>query len=208
MPNDAIGHLETQIAVVAAVDFEYRLLHTRFQNTKIPVTFTTFGIGALESAANAKQLAQTLTGKHVIYIGTCGTFGRFSGVELVSAEEARWSCIGERMGKAYKIKNTMNPLPIPLNPTWVEGLKRKTCLCAASISLDTRLSPDQEAENLIENVELYGIASYISDSVASLTPLLAVTNAVGPDAHAQWLKNHQAAAALTADYVTKILTRD
>lgn len=195
------------ISVIAAADFEYRPLLAHTKKLGIPVDFFSFGIGALDAAANARQLATALAGKDVIYLGTCGTFAGFKEVELVTSHEVRWSCLGERLGKAYKIQHTMPAVAIKNQLTWSEPLASKITLSAASISLDATLNPKDHSGDFVENVELYSIATYLNAGVASLTPILGLTNAIGLEAHEQWKKNYEAAADLAARFVLNIIKR-
>ena len=76
--------------------------------------------------------------------------------------------------------------------------------CAPNISLTNALPTTAQADMLcVENVEAYAFLSLLGETARSVDVLLAVTNAVGKDAHQQWRQCHAQAAALTAEGVVQ-----
>ena len=59
----------------------------------------------------------------------------------------------------------------------------------------------QEGMLCVENVEAYAFLSALGATAKTVDVLLAVTNAVGKEAHQQWQQHHAQAAQLTAAYV-------
>jgi hypothetical protein len=196
-------------AVIAATSFEYQPLEERARSVGLDFSFHSFGIGAIASAQNAKELAAQLGHADVIYIGTCGTFVDFKEPNLICADVVSWSCLGERMQLAYKIKGIMPEIVLPPPLEWARALEKKTVLCAASISLDgSYAASEYHREDCVENVELYSIASVLASQVKSFTTVLASTNQVSTQSHEQWRANFAIAARMTSDYIIQAYKRN
>ena len=75
----------------------------------------------------------------------------------------------------------------------------------ATHGLVTKLPDGLQPEGHVENLELYSCIGEIAAQAASLAVVLAVTNAIGPDAHLQWRQNFAGAAGMTAEFVSSRL---
>jgi hypothetical protein len=187
--------------IVAAAKFEVDPLVSALQEKGQTPETRLVGIGAINAAKKARAIGDSVRGRNVIFVGTCGTFSAFSKVTLVRADQVLWSPTCERMGFSYTVKDTAPPITLPEPPTWARGLPGRKVLCSPGISLVGKLPDGMAADTAVENLELYSCIGEIASSAASLAVVLAVTNAIGADSHAQWRHNFTLAAGLTAEFV-------
>ena len=172
------------------------------------------GIGSLDAAYSAKELSEKLRNLRVLFVGTCGIFGRFSKPSLLRVTNVLWIPSAERAGKAYRVQGTSPEVEISTcDSRLFRDLPTSACLCGPSISLDSGISPPLVASQqnshtvFTENLELYPVAFWAVKTCNTFDALLATTNQVGIDAHRDWRHNFQAAADLTRDRVMGALQR-
>lgn len=188
--------------LIAAAKFELDpLTNSLQQRGHTPETKLT-GVGAINAAKRAKALGDACRGRDVIFVGTCGTFGGFSKVCLIRAAEVHWSPTCERLGFSYTVKDTAPPLTLPEPHAFAKGLPTKKVVCSPGISLVGKLPDGLSSDSTVENLELYSCIGEIAQTAQSLTVILAVTNAVGADSHAEWRQNFASAAGLTAEFIS------
>ncbi len=188
--------------IIAAAKFEVDPLANALQQRGMAPEIRLTGVGAINAAKKAKQLGEAARGKHVIFVGTCGTFSPFSKCTLIRATEALWLPTGERLGMCYTVKDSAPPIPLPEVPSWARGLPGRRVLCTPGISLVSRLPDGVATDTVVENLELYSVIGEIAAGATSLAVILAVTNAVGADSHSQWRLHFNEAAGLTAEFVS------
>ena len=189
--------------IVSAAKFETELLRVKLRkNADLDWVFC--GVGALAAAAAGQRLHTHCHGREVLFIGTCGTFNKFKQVELCRAQTLHWSPTCERVGLSYAVDET---LPLQLNSSRrYDDLPAAEVFCAPNISLTNALPAAAQAGMLwVENVEAYACLSLLAKTAQAIDVLLAITNAVGKDAHLQWQRHHPQAAELTATYVMQRL---
>ena len=194
-----------KLAVFSAAGFEAEPLLSVLAENQLDFVAHTFGVGALKAARSIVNLSQAARDRHAIFIGTCGTFGNFDGPSLISANEVHWLPTCERAGLSYAIPDSAPPVKINRPLPWTSSLRVATVICAPNISLTNSLPPSLNPSNCVENIELYSCAEALQDSALSLSAILCTTNAVGPGAHEQWVRNFKNAARLTADFVRENL---
>lgn len=194
---------KNNILLVAAAEFEIDpLRHGFLEHSQHALV----GIGALQAAKNAHALSGLASGKDVVFVGSCGTFGKFSGLELVRATRVLWSPTSDRLGDSYTIDGSANPYLTPEPPLWSQFLRPVTVLCSPSISTTARLPDDYNPASCVENIELYSCVQELLNCSKSFVAILAITNAIGKDAHQQWRENYLEAARKTADFVASSLS--
>ena len=192
--------------LIAAAKFELDPLASSLQqHGHAPETRIT-GVGALNAAKKARALAELCRGRDVVFVGTCGTFGTFTKVHLVRATDVLWLPTCERLGFSYTVKDSAPPITLPEPPAFARSLPPRRVICSPSISLVAKLPDGQQGEGLVENLELYSCIGEIAAQAASVAVILAVTNAIGPDAHLQWRQNFAGAAGMTAEFVSSRLS--
>lgn len=187
--------------IIAAAKFEIEPLVAELKQHGHSPEFGLVGIGAINAAKNARVTADFCRNRDVIFVGTCGSFVPFDGVKLIRATKVFWSPTGERVGLAYTVRDTAPPISLPDPPIWATQLDTRQVLCSPTISLTNHLSPNLPAEALVENLELYSCISDIAEVCATLAVILAITNQVGPDSHAQWRQYFSIAASRTAEFI-------
>lgn len=192
--------------LIAAAKFELDpLTNSLQQRGHTPETKLT-GVGALNAAKRAKVIGEACRGRDVIFVGTCGAFGPFSKVSLVRASEVLWAPTCERLGFSYTVKDSAPPIALPEPHAFARSLPPRKVLCTPAISLVGKLPEGLAADSVVENLELYSCIGEIAQAAQSLTVILAVTNAVGADSHAEWRQNFASAAGLTAEFVSSKLS--
>lgn len=193
--------------LIAAAKFELDPLTNALQQLGHTPDFKLTGIGALNAAKKARALGDVCRSRHVIFVGTCGTFGPFHKVHLIRATEVIWVPTCERLGLSYTVKDSAPPIMLPEPPTFCRSLPTRRVVCSPGISLVSKLPDGCSAEATVENLELYSCIGEIAAHATSVCVLLAVTNAVGADSHRQWRDNFVEAASLTAEFVASHLNK-
>jgi hypothetical protein len=188
--------------LIAAAKFEIDPLANSLQQLGHAPEAKLTGIGALAAAKKVKALGEACRGRHVFFVGTCGTFGPFQKVHLIRAADVVWLPTAERLGFSYTVKDSAPPITLPEPPAFARSLPAKRVICSPAISLVAKLDPTTTPDSAVENLELYSCIGEIAAQAARVAVILAVTNAVGPDSHSQWRQNFAAAAGLTAEFIS------
>lgn len=194
------------LLVVSAAEFEVRPLVATLRRRGIPAATFHVGIGALEAATHAAAVATAARGKHVVFVGTAGTFGEFSRPWLCTASHVAWMPTCERMGLGYGIpRGSIHQVTLPGPAKFALGLPEATVLCSPSISLDSSFHENVRAKldpsRCVENLELYSCVRPVLSAASSFEVIIGITNAVGPDAHQQWKTWNEEAAEMTAAWI-------
>ena len=197
---------EDKITVVCAAEFEaeplLKLLHSRGQLADL----VTLGIGPIAAAKEVIRSADKLKNMRVIFVGTCGTFGDFQQVQLITPRRIIWEPLGCRLGKGYLIDNTTPELSYQGSGLLdLTELESRDVVCGPEISNVDTLSEDLSSMDTVENLELYAAYPELQKFCKDLTILLGITNGIGPEAHKQWQDNHQQAANAAAEFVERKL---
>ena len=185
--------------IISAAQFETAPLHAKLKG-EVDIDWALCGVGALAAAAAGQRLQAACRGREVLFIGTCGTFGNFNRVELCRAHTLHWSPTCGRAGLAYAVDETP-PLALASSACY-EDLPAAQVFCAPNVSVINTLPEAAQADMLcVENIEAYACLFSLAKTAKTVDVLLAITNAIGKDAHQQWRKHHAQAATLTAEYV-------
>ena len=187
--------------IISAAEFEAEPLRAALaQHTDI--NWLTCGVGVLAASATAaaEHAQAACRGQEVLFIGSCGTFGEFTDVALCQAQTIHWSPTCARDGLSYAVDNTP---PLQLNSsTHYHDLPSAEVFCAPNISLTTTLPLNAKKGMLhVENIESYACLPLLAKTAKTIDVLLAITNALGKQAHQHWQENYTKAAVLTAEYV-------
>ncbi|MFZ5480764.1 MAG: hypothetical protein ACOZNI_28650 [Myxococcota bacterium] len=155
------------------------------------------GVGALAAGiAAAELLARRPT--PLVLVGTAGAYPGGPPVgTVVTARRVGLASAGALAGLGYV---PLAPGPLDLPP--VPGLLACDVACLTAITTDPTLAGKLGADWQIEHMEAFGVALACARAGVPLRVVLGVTNAVGPDAHAQWRANRarmQEAAVLAAE---------
>lgn len=143
----------------------------------------------------------------MIFVGSCGTFGDFQAVKLVTARSVHWLPACERAGIAYQVQGTAPSFSGLSTGPFGHGLPAVDVICAPCISLTSEGLPAEFTPTAtVENLELYAVTPAILEAAASFSILLGVTNSIGPSAHQEWKAHWQSAATQTAQHVRNLLS--
>ena len=188
--------------IASAAKFETKPLQAEVAKCAADIDWVFCGVGVLAAAAAGQRMQALSRDQEVLFIGTCGTFGTFKKVELCRTKTIHWSPTCARAGLSYAVDKTP---PLSLNSSaCYDALPAAEVFCAPNVSLTNTLpSAAQEDMLRVENIEAYAFLSELCATAKTVDVLLAVTNAVGKDAHQQWLQYHTQAAKLTAEYVVQ-----
>ena len=198
--------------IVSAAPFEIAPLVQRFEKKRIDFKVAECGIGAIAAATKAHELGDAAVGRHVIFVGTSGTFAPFAGPSLCTTSRVVWLPACERLGLGYGIpRGTLHEVRLPTGqtPILTADLPAMTVVCSPSISLEAGFTGELlkvlDPALCVENLELFSCIKPLLDSADSVEVILGITNQIGPSAHEQWLKFHKIVADMTADYVEEKL---
>ena len=177
------------IKIVSAARFEVEPLLAHLQKEKKLYEYLEIGIGVFQSMKTTLNHLDFFQNSDVYYFGTCGTVTSFHQPQVFAVKSVAWQSIGERLGKSHRIQNTD-----PVIPLAADGVD---CICASNLSL----SIESLAQDVVENVELYGVATALQNTSSKLRAFLCSTNQIGLQGHEQWVKHHQDATLSTRDFV-------
>ncbi len=198
--------------IVSAAPFEIAPLVARLEKKRLDFKVAECGIGALTAASRARELGDAAAGRHVIFVGTSGTFAPFTEPCLCTASRVIWLPACERLGLGYGIpRGSLHEVHLSpeVTSSLTSGLPAMTVICSPSISLEAGFTDDLlrvlDPELCVENLELFSCIKPLLDSADGVEVILGITNQIGPEAHEQWLKFHAKVAEMTADYIVEKL---
>jgi len=150
------------------------------------------GVGALTAAVATARLLTALKPGRVLFVGTCGAYDQRLAIgDCLRASDALAISLDVLEGRAYLPESEVHRwpatlasvLPIPFPPMSVAVPPGITRTLAGAL----RLSEFAAAEHL----ELTGVFAACHGAGIPCGAALAVANQVGPEAHGQWLENHE-----------------
>ncbi len=195
--------------VLAAAEFEVEKSLEVLRAQGQPFDFLELGIGSISAAyCLGFHKEKMSTYDKVIYIGTCGIFGDFEGLQLVRPKKCFYSDPAERFGLAYSIPGQYPVYDLAAlsgdsnaDLTWVDVLSSGVITLTAEKS-PPKLDPSRP---LVENLELYGASRCLASlkNLGGVYIYLAVTNNIGPSAHKQWQDHYKKADQMTSETLQK-----
>lgn len=149
------------------------------------------GVGPVAAAAAMARLLATRSPDAVVLLGTAGAYpgGPAIGAVVTARTVAQGSGTAA-MGLGYV---PLAPAPITCVPA--PGLPAVDVLACEAISTAPELARRLGERGAVEHMEAFGAAWACATAGVPFTAVLAITNEVGPDAHAQWRANRVAAQA-------------
>jgi len=147
------------------------------------------GVGALTAGVTTARLLAALVPSKVLFVGTCGAYDeRLAIGACLAASDALALSLDVLEARAYRPEIESSRWPA----TWpVPFLPRVSVAVPPGITRTLegaqRLAPFAPVENL----ELTGVFAACAGAGIPCGAALAVANAVGPEAHAQWLAHHE-----------------
>jgi purine-nucleoside phosphorylase len=152
----------------------------------------TTGIGAIAAAVETSRLLRELGPGRVLFVGTCGAYDdRLAVGDLLSAASALATSVEETSGRAYRPDaeprrwSATWRLPFPAHDVAVPPAITTSSEGARALA---RLAP-------VEHLELTGVFAACAAASVPVAAALGVANRVGPDAHAEWKREHARVSA-------------
>lgn len=168
-----------------------------------PLPGEAVGIGPLQAAIGA-SLALAGGDGPVVLVGSAGFY---PGHGLQIGDVVASSSLGLSGGIA-EVKLGYQPLPPPLLEGAVHllpGLRPASVLTVEAITSDPDLSATRARSWQVEHMESYAVAAVCARLGRPFLAVLGLSNAVGPQAHAQWKAHRgqaeEAARAAVAHWV-------
>jgi hypothetical protein len=188
-----------RLVIASAAMFEAKATISLFEKKDIPFTYIEVGVGAIQASAISKSFSSLVEGRHVLFLGSCGTSATFSAPYLVQAKSVHWNPGDVRRGHGYLVPNAEPSIHLrSINSHRIDSID---IACASSIALLTDNRPD-----IYENLELYSVARNWVPMAATMTAVLGVTNHIGPNAHSEWVKNFKDVSFQTSNYFEQLLS--
>lgn len=150
------------------------------------------GVGALTAAVTTARLLAALTPGRVLFVGTCGSYDhRLAVGDCIMASDALAISLDVLEGRAYRPESEVHRWPATLASVLALPFPAFSVAVPPGITRTLegagRLSQFAAAEHL----ELTGVFAACHEAGIPCGAALAVANPVGPEAHAQWLANHE-----------------
>lgn len=150
-------------------------------------------VGAVAAAAATQRLVRELRPERVLFLGTCGTYDPVEVPvgSLVAVSEVLATSLDELEGRSYR--------PALERTRWAtDYLPPLPAHAVAATPAITRT--EEGARRLavvapLEHLELSGVLEACRESRTPCGAALAVVNAAGPEAPAQWRANHHEGSA-------------
>ncbi len=160
----------------------------------------TTGIGAIAAAVETSRLLRELGPGRVLFLGTCGAYDdRLAVGDLLSAASALATSVEEASGRAYR----PDAEPRRWSATWRLPLPAHDVAVPPAITISSegaralaRLAP-------VEHLELTGVFAACAAASVPVAAGLGVANRVGPDAHAEWKREHARVSAALVEAIRR-----
>lgn len=165
----------------------------------------TVGIGPVVAAARAATLLERHKPDRVVLIGTAGSYPGGPPIRAAVASQMIGMSFGvAAMGLGYVPRP---PAPVPGDEAMLEqlGLARHNVLTAGAVTTDLTLAKRLSDGWTVEHLEAFGVAVACQQAGVPFVAVLGISNAVGPEAHAQWLTHRDAAQEAARQAVRPLL---
>ena len=150
------------------------------------------GIGALTAAVTTARLLTALTPSRVLFVGTCGAYDlRLAVGDLITASDALAVSLDVLEHRAYRPGPEPHRWPATLAPLLPLPFPAHTVAVPPGITRTLRGARRLAALAPAEHLELSGVFAACHAAGIPCGAALAVANRVGPEAHGQWLANHE-----------------
>lgn len=184
-----------RVIVASAAAFETDDIIRGANQASYEITRIVTGVGLTQSAIVAANTRELVEGRHVIFCCTAGAIGPFKDVGIFSAKSLELGPWDVRHQKTELLEQFDGP--VILNPIEFKFPKSRV-VCGLGISVAEESSMHPSIDILTETIEAYSVARAWIDRAKTFTVLVATTNATGANARAQWKRNFESAAKLTA----------
>jgi len=158
------------------------------------------GVGLVESAINLTRLVLEQNPSEIVFIGSCGSYGKLGLLELVA------SCEASIIEHAAIFESGYTPLELIEKSAATSGLK------CAKINSSNFITTSKEASSRLlergvaaENMEFYSVLRTAREFDIPAYGVFVVTNYCDENAHADYVKNLPEAKKLLENYCKKEL---
>ena len=156
---------------------------------------TPIGIGMVDAAIRLMQLCLDSSPKSLTFVGTAGSYGRKAIFEIVESHAATNIENGFFDDRTYT--------PIDHFVSMIEDVSRETLVNSSNyITTDTASAEQYLANNIdLENMEFYAVLKVAKTFGIPAKGVFIVTNYCNPDAHKDFIVNHEEAKQRLDDYI-------
>lgn len=149
---------------------------------------TVLGVGMIAAATSTARLLATDRPDGIVLIGTAGAFAGGPPVgSVVMARCIGLGCPATALGMGY-VPRAPGPIDADSELCTLLNLPNARVLTNLAITTDTGLAARFAADWEVEHMEAYAVAYACADAGIPFAAVLGITNAVGPGAHAEWLR--------------------
>jgi hypothetical protein len=187
--------------ILSAAHFEAAHLLKLLSQNGVAFDYDCFGVGSIEAAWRARDLARLATGRAVIVLGSVGVFWDFSQMVIVRSGIVHWkpTCVVEK--SAALIEGMELPWNSLGKPYFTPVEQAGDIFTSPGITIS---QPTFKSQHTFENLELYSLRP-IYEAAQSFDTFFCVTNEVGPKGRAQWKENFVSGAELCGNLVFRRL---
>ena len=150
------------------------------------------GVGAVTAAVTTARLLTVLTPSRVLFVGTCGAYDQRLAVgDLIMASSALAASLDVLEHRAYRPGPETHRWPATLAAQLPLPFPAHTIAVPPGITRTLRAARRLSALAPAEHLELTGVFAACHEAGIPCGAALAVANRVGPEAHGEWLANHE-----------------
>jgi purine-nucleoside phosphorylase len=150
------------------------------------------GVGALIAAVTTARLLTALTPRRVLFVGTCGAYDQRLDVgDLFRASDALAISLDVLEGRAYRPESEVHRWPATLAGVLTLPFPALSVAVPPGITRTLEGVEHLATFAAAEHLELTGVFAACHEAGIPCGAALAVANRVGPEAHGQWLANHE-----------------
>ena len=154
------------------------------------------GIGLVDSAIGMTRCIERHRPTDVVFLGTCGSFGKHAIGDVVSGRSIVLVDRAIDDGQAVKL----SPLTIDLEPSLLAlDLPRVVVANTIGVTVNDELAARLAARCDVEHLEAFAVARAANIAKVRCTIMLGIANMVGKNGSADWKTNHERVSAIVAD---------
>jgi purine-nucleoside phosphorylase len=163
----------------------------------------TTGVGVIAAAVETSRLVREIRPVRVLFLGTCGAYDdRLAVGDLIAAAGALATSVEELEGRAYRPEAEV----MRWGATWDLPLPAHEVAVPPAITLTTEGARALARVAAVEHLELTGVFAACEAAGVPVAAALGIANRVGPEAHAEWRREHaRVSAALVAAIRSTVL---
>lgn len=147
------------------------------------------GVGPIAAAVATGRLLALQRPDILVLLGTAGAYPGGPEVgEVVVASELGFASTAQTLGLGY-VPLAPGVLQGDLEFSAITGLRPARVLTAIAITTDPGLAARHAERWEVEHMEAFSVAFACAEARVRFVAILGITNGVGPNAHAEWLRN-------------------